>query len=139
MPELPAKRQATQAGIGFSELSNGFATATDPAALQAICDRLGPATIGVFFERWMSRLPLPLTEADRAAGYWWELSMRQIEVSRTLVFDAPRHARGFFEALVADNLDIAPRSAARELSAVAHSARRRPCSGILILRPVHCG
>ena len=42
-----AKRQATQAGIGFSELSNGFATATDPAALQAICDRLGPATIGV--------------------------------------------------------------------------------------------
>ena len=77
-----------------------------PAALQAICDRLGPGTIGVFFERWMSRLPLPLTEHDRAAGYWWELSMRQIEVSRTLVFDAPRHARGFFEALVADNLDI---------------------------------
>ena len=32
--------------------------------------------------------------------------MRQVEVSRTLVFDAPRHARGFFEALVADNLDI---------------------------------
>jgi len=27
-------------------------------------------------------------------------------VSRTLVFDAPRHARSFFEALVADNLDI---------------------------------
>jgi hypothetical protein len=49
---------------------------------------------------------LPLTEHDRAGGYWWELSMRQIEVSRTLVFDAPRHARGFFEALVADNLDL---------------------------------
>ena len=32
--------------------------------------------------------------------------MRQVEISRTLVFDAPRHARGFFEALVADNLDI---------------------------------
>jgi hypothetical protein len=101
-----AKRQATGAGIGFSELSNGFASCADPAALQAICDRLGPGTIGVFFERWMSRLPLPLTEHDRAAGYWWELSMRQIEVSRTLVFDAPRHARGFFEALVADNLDL---------------------------------
>jgi hypothetical protein len=51
-------------------------------------------------------LPLPLTEHDRAAGYWWELSMRQVETSRTLVFDAPRHARGFFEALVSDNLDI---------------------------------
>ena len=100
------KRQATKAGIGFSELSNGFAAGADRAALQAICDRLGPGTIGVFFERWMSRLPVPLTEHDRAAGYWWELSMRQVEVSRTLVFDAPRHARCFFEALVADNLDI---------------------------------
>src|ERR1019366_3070579 len=54
----------------------------------------------------MSRLPLPLTPADRAAGYWWELSMRQVEVSRTLVFDAPRQARAFFEALIADNLDL---------------------------------
>jgi hypothetical protein len=32
--------------------------------------------------------------------------MRQVETSRTLVFDAPRHARAFFEALVTDNLDI---------------------------------
>lgn len=31
--------------------------------------------------------------------------MRQIEVGRTAVFDAPRRARAFFEALVADNLD----------------------------------
>ena len=101
-----AKRQATHAGIGFTELSNGFATCDDPDGLQAICDRLGPGTIEVFFERWMSILPLPLTAADRAAGYWWELSMRQVETSRTLVFDAPRQARAFFEALVADNLDI---------------------------------
>src|ERR1035441_10151453 len=42
----------------------------------------------------------------RTAGYWWELSMRQVEVSRTLVFDAPRRARAFFEALIGDNLDI---------------------------------
>ena len=101
-----AKRQAAKAGIGFTELSNGFATSADPAGLQAICDRLGPGAIQVFAERWWSILPLPLTEHDRAAGYWWELSMRQVEVSRTMVFDAPRHARGFFEALVADNLDI---------------------------------
>ena len=32
--------------------------------------------------------------------------MRQIEVSRTLVFDDPRRARGFFEALVTDNIAI---------------------------------
>jgi len=99
-----AKRQATKQGIGFTELSNGFATCDDPARLQAIGDRLGPGTIGVFFQRWLARLPLPLGPADRAAGYWWELSMRQVEVSRTLVLDQPRRARAFFEALVADNL-----------------------------------
>ena len=103
-----AKRQAVQAGIGFTELSNGFASCDDPVGLQAICNRLGPGSIEVFFHRWMSILPLPLTPADRAAGYWWELSMRQVETSRTLVFDAPRHARRFFEALVVDNLDIGP-------------------------------
>ena len=101
-----AKRQATKAGIGFTALSNGFASCDDPAALQAICDRLGPGTIRVFFERWISRLPLPLTTADRDAGFWWDLTMRQVETSRTIVFDAPRHARAFFEALVADNLDL---------------------------------
>ena len=101
-----AKQQARKAGIGFTELANGFASTDDPAGLQAICDRLGPATIQVFFQRWLARLPLPLTDADRAAGYWWELSMRQIEVSRTLVLDSPRRARAFFEALVADNLGI---------------------------------
>src|SRR4029077_17150492 len=60
-----AKRQATKAGIGFSELSNGFASCADPAALQAICDRLGPGAITVFFERWGWILPLPLTRTAR--------------------------------------------------------------------------
>jgi hypothetical protein len=101
-----AKRQATKAGIAFTELSNGFASCDDPAGLQAICDRLGPRTIQVFFERWTSRLPTPLTLADRQAGFWWDLTMRQVEISRTIVLDAPRHARAFFEALVADNLDL---------------------------------
>jgi hypothetical protein len=32
--------------------------------------------------------------------------MRQVETSRTMVFDAPRQARAFFEALIADNLDL---------------------------------
>jgi hypothetical protein len=100
------KRQAAHAGIAFTALSNGFAACDDPAALQEICDRLGPGTIHVFAQRWLHALPLPFTARDHDAGYWWEISMRQVEVSRTIVFDAPRHARGFFEALVADNLDI---------------------------------
>src|SRR6266702_3513353 len=74
--------------------------------LRAICDRFGPGTVQVWFERWMARIPLPLTGADRDAGYWWELSMRQVETSRTLVFDDDCHARAFFEALLCDNMDL---------------------------------
>jgi hypothetical protein len=53
----------------------------------------------------------PVLDPDQAAaaaegGARWELSMRQIETSRTIVFTAPRHARGFFEGLIPDNLDI---------------------------------
>jgi hypothetical protein len=101
-----AKRQLARAGTGFTELSNGFASCDDPAALQAACDALGPADIQSFCDRWMSRIPVPLTADDQAAGYWWELSLRQVETSRTMVFGAPRHARAFFEALIADNLDL---------------------------------
>ncbi|MGH3294316.1 MAG: hypothetical protein ACRDP7_21175, partial [Trebonia sp.] len=101
-----AKRQALKAGIGFTALSNGFASCDDPAGLQEICDRLQPGTIEVFAQRWLHRIPMPFGSKDRDAGYWWETSMRQVEVSRTIVFDAPRRARWFFEALIGDNLDI---------------------------------
>jgi hypothetical protein len=63
-----AKRQAARAGIGFTGLSNGFAACDDPAALQEICDRLQPGTIEVFAQRWLHRLPMPLTDYDEACG-----------------------------------------------------------------------
>jgi hypothetical protein len=101
-----AKRQAQRAHLAFTALANGFASCPRPDRLQAICDRFGPGDIQAFFDRWIAVIPTPLTDADRAAGYWWELSMRQVEVSRTLVFDDPRRARAFFEALVCDNVGI---------------------------------
>jgi len=101
-----AKRQAAAAGTGFTALSNGFASCEDPAALQVICDRFGPGTVQVWSERWMARIPLPLDDAGRDAGYWRELSMRQVETSRTLVFDDDVHARAFFEALLCENMDL---------------------------------
>src|SRR5256886_896689 len=70
-----AKRQATKAGIAFTELSNGFAACADPQALQSICDRLGPGAINVFVQRWLARLPMPFTPAHQDAGYWWEAVM----------------------------------------------------------------
>lgn len=101
-----AKRQADHAGITYTALANGFASCADPDALAAICDRFRPGDVQGFFNRWINQIPTPFTAQDRAAGYWWELSMRQVEVSRTLVLDDPRRARRFFEALVADNVGI---------------------------------
>jgi hypothetical protein len=101
-----AKRQAARAGIAYTALANGFATCDHPDMLQAVCNRFGPADVQGFFDRWIDAIPTPFTTADRDAGYWWELSMRQVEVSRTLVFDDPRRARGFFEALVTDNIAV---------------------------------
>jgi hypothetical protein len=101
-----AKRQADHAGLPYTALSNGFASCPEPERLQAICDSLAAGHLQAFFDRWMACIPTPLNADDRAAGYWWQLSVRQAEISRTLVFDDPRRARGFFEALVADNIAI---------------------------------
>lgn len=101
-----AKRQALHEGIAFTSLANGFSSCQDPIALQAICDRLGPSNIEEFFARWTACIPTPFTDTYKAAGYWWEVSMRQVEVSRTLVFDDPRRAKAFFESLVTDNIAI---------------------------------
>ena len=100
------RRMAAAAGLQVAPLANGFAACADPAALQELCDQLQAGRLRVFFERWMSRLPLPLSDADRAAGYWWELAMRQVETSRTIVLDDPRRARAVFEQLLAGNLHL---------------------------------
>jgi hypothetical protein len=97
---------AGAAGLDVQMLGNGFAACDDPAGLQAVCDQLGERQLRAFFERWMSRLPLPLSGTDRAAGYWWQLSIRQVETSRTIVLDDPRRARTVFEQLLAGNMHL---------------------------------
>lgn len=101
-----AKRQLDKAGIGYQALDNGFRSCDDPAALQRVCDRLGPGAVKSFFWRWCLRLPSPFTPSDRRAGYVYELAMRQFEVSDTQVFTRPQAGRAFFEGLIRDHLDI---------------------------------
>ena len=101
-----AKRQAAKAGIGFTALDNGFAAVDDPAALQSICDRLGPDQIDALLRKWLARLPHPFSPADRAAGYRYELSILQAEFSLTQMLDKPVSGRRFFEQVIRDNLDI---------------------------------
>lgn len=101
-----AKQQLDHAGIGFEALDNGFRSCEDPTALQRICDRLGSGAVKSFLWRWLRRLPSPFTDADRRAGYNYELAFRQFEMSETQVFDRPAAGRAFFEGLIRDHLDV---------------------------------
>lgn len=100
------KRQLRRRRIAFTALDNGVLSCADPAALQAVCDSLTDADIEAFFTRWVGRLPLPLTAPHRAAGFSYRLSILQMEVSRTQVFDRPLRGREFFEEILRDNLDL---------------------------------
>ena len=52
--------------------------------------------------------------------------MRQVETSRTIVFDAPRRARGFVELLIADNLDLGRPGTVELIFTGKHERRGRP-------------
>jgi hypothetical protein len=74
--------------------------------LQQICDSLVPEQIDRVFRKWLGRIALPLRPQDRAAGYDWNLSIWQMEVSLTQIFDRPLRGREFFEEIIRDNLDL---------------------------------
>lgn len=101
-----AKQRLREEKIPFESLDNGFFSCADPKRLQEICDTLGPADVQDFYDRWSKILPWPLLPADRAAGYEHKLSIWQLEVSLTHIFDKPAQGRLFFDELIRDNLDL---------------------------------
>jgi len=101
-----AKQQLRQAGIGFEALSNGFLSCQDPVYLQSICRQLDAKKIQTLFDRWVAQIPWPLSAQQRAAGYRHQLSLWQMEVSRTQVFADPEQGWALLEGLIRDNLDL---------------------------------
>ena len=101
-----AKRQLEKKGIASEALDNGLLSCAEPEQLQRICDSLGPEEIDRVFRKWLGRIPLPLRRQDRQAGYDWNLSIWQMEVSLTQIFDRPLRGREFFEEIIRDNLDL---------------------------------
>lgn len=100
------KQRLRQEGIAFEALDNGLKWCEEPQRLQAICDELGPHDIQDFFDRWSRELPWPLTQEDRGAGYEHRLSIWQIEISLTQVFERPVQGRHFFEEVIRENIDL---------------------------------
>ncbi len=100
-----AKRQAAQADIEFGALDNGFAACEDAEKLSAICGSLSHEHVEAFFARWLRVLPSPFTAAERAR-YGYRLSIRQLELSDTRVFDRPAAGRDWFEHTLHDQLHL---------------------------------
>src|SRR3990170_810588 len=101
-----AKQQLRQEGIGFAALNNGFLSCENPERLQVICHQLDAEKIQALFDRWVEQLPWPILPQQRAAGYAHQLSIWQLEVSRTQVFQDPEQGWALVEALIRDNLDL---------------------------------
>jgi len=101
-----AKGQLRQEGIAFEALDNGFVSCQDPQRLQAICDGLSAEKIDALFRHWLDFLPHPFSQADRQAGYAYDLSILQAEFSLTQILDRPLSGRLFFEQVIRENLDL---------------------------------
>jgi len=100
-----AKRQATRAAIDYRALDNGFAVCGDATALAGICGSLSDCDVHAFFARWIAVLPSPFTPEERGR-YGYGLSVRQLEVSDTRVFDRPAAGRAWFEQTLRDQLGL---------------------------------
>ena len=100
-----AKRRAARDGIDFEPLDNGFRACEQPERLAEICNALCEQDIFRFFDRWMRALPSPFTAAERGR-YGYRLSVRQMEMSDTRVFDRPAAGRAWFEQTIRDQLDL---------------------------------
>ncbi len=100
------KRQLAKEGISYQALDNGFLSCAHPERLQALADALGPEQIQAFLSKWLGRLPMPLSADDQIAGYDYQMSIWQMEVSLTQIMDRPLAGRQFFEEVIRDNLDL---------------------------------
>jgi hypothetical protein len=101
-----AKRQLEREGIRYQALDNGIQSCADPRRLQSICDSLSAGKIDALLRKWLRRLPHPFPARDRQAGYRYQISILQIELSLTQVLDRPVSGRIFFEDVIRENLDI---------------------------------
>ena len=101
-----AKQRLGQEGLEFEALDNGFAACAEPERLQQVCHELSAEKIQAYFDRWVDKLPWPLNATERAAGYGHQLSIWQLEVSRTQIFIDPAQGRALVESIIRDNLDL---------------------------------
>lgn len=100
------KAQLEAAGVTYTALDNGLASVDDPALAHRLAAGLSADDLRTAIDRRLSWLPSPLVSADADNGFGYGFSVRQLEISDTAVFDAPRRGRAWFEAAIRDHLDL---------------------------------
>lgn len=100
------KRQLDKEGIAYEALDNGIRSCANPQRMQEIANELDDQKIDALLRKWLARLPHPFPAADRQAGFRYQLSILQVELSRTQVFARPLAGRLFFEEVIRTNLDL---------------------------------
>ena len=124
--ERPRVGQAAgaAAGIGFTPLANGFAACDDPAALQEICDRFGPARAGV-----LRAVDGPAAAPAHRRRPGRRLLVGAVDAAGRVLphpgLRRPVQARAFFEELMRDNIDLGrPEHVELIFAAASRRARR---------------
>ena len=77
------KCQLERRGISYRALDNGMLACENPKRLQALADGLDAGKIDALLRKWLRLLPHPFAPRDRLAGYRYDLSILQVELSLT--------------------------------------------------------
>ena len=101
-----AKQQLAKEGVDVEALDNGLRSVSDPAAARRVCARLSAGHVRGLLDRSLRLIPSALSVEDRDAGFGYDWSVRQLEVSDTAVFDRPQNGRAWFEHAIRDHLDL---------------------------------
>jgi hypothetical protein len=121
------KRQLAAAGVEFQALDNGLRSVGDASLAHRMAARLSAGHLRSAIDRWLGWIPSPLIPADRVR---YEFSVRQLEISDTAVFDAPRRGRAWFEAAIRDHLDLGrPEQVALVVDRHVRSRGKKPTPG----------
>jgi hypothetical protein len=100
------KRQLEVRGVRYEDLDNGLRSVEDPELAHRLAGSLSAGHLLHLIAKWLPLLPSPLLDADRAAGFNWAFSVRQMEISDTAVFERPQLGRAWFEAAIRDHLSL---------------------------------
>ncbi|MDA0814669.1 MAG: hypothetical protein O3C21_20015, partial [Verrucomicrobia bacterium] len=85
---------------------NGERVTNTPAAAQKMAGRLSAGRIHRVATKWMKEIPNPLSSLKSKCQLPWKITVLQIELALTQVWDKAARGLEFFEQVIRENLDL---------------------------------